>query len=182
MAWSGLLDFSKLPKQMISGLETHEIQKLLNQSNNMPLESNDEFEIVDLNILNYNLCDDWDLDFLEDGGESVKRFGNELNIRDVQELNKNVLPKNTSSRNKWATKIFEEWFTKRGDSSQLSISSMSDEELNKYLPCFVHEVRRRDGARYPAQTLVSIIAGIQGNISQIRPISFFRDDTFKYIP
>ncbi|XP_028418023.1 uncharacterized protein LOC114542762 [Dendronephthya gigantea] len=59
---------------------------------------------------------------------------------------------------------------------------MSDDELNRTLACFICEVRKSDGSKYPPNTLYGIIAAIQhflkGKGKQVRLLN---DDKFEYL-
>jgi hypothetical protein len=99
-----------------------------------------------------------EMTFIED--DLLERFGPCLNSEEVEALNSSVVSKNTSNRNKWALKVYEQWCLARNIQDKTKICDLSNQDLKDILPRFIHEVRRKDGVRYPNSTLVSIIAGI----------------------
>lgn len=156
-----ILDFSKFPNEMISGLTLEEINKIV-----------EEDTILD------EIADKLD-DLLESpAAEQSERFGPELTDFDVHTLNSQTVSKNTLKRDRWAALILQNWLDIRNAKSLLELD---DGELITLLPRFIHEIRRKDGKRYPGSTLVSIVAGIQKTISNQRNINFFRDEKFKII-
>ena len=160
-----LLDFSKFPNNMISGLTLDEINEIVHS---VPEE------IINLS----NAMDDQELqqsENLQQPSPSSSRFGTSLTLDEVISLNQNTESKNTRSRDKWATKLLSDWLVLRDVKKK--VCELNDSELNDLLPRFIHEVRRKDGKLYPGSTLVSIIAGIQKNFN--RCVNFFHDS--KYI-
>ena len=110
------------------------------------------------------------------------------------------VPKSTRYKDKWPVALFENWRKQRnmkassivdlrvdGRHSGLevienSIEMMSDDELNWTLACFICEIRKTDGSKYPPNTLYGIIAGIQhffkGKGKQVRLLN---DNKFGYL-
>ena len=150
-----ILDFSKFENEMISGLTLDEICKVLNPTYSETIAAGHD-----------------------DQGQS-SRFGASLEMNEVKDLNSSVKSKNTLKRDKWASNIFVEWLKSRDTSS--NYLEMDDTDLVDTLPRFIHEVRRKDGKRYPAASLVSIIAGIQNTFPQDRNINFFRLEKFSLV-
>lgn len=110
--------------------------------------------------------------------ELDSRFGSALSEDDVLALNQSVIPKNTRNRNQWARRLFEEWHFVRYQQPGKKFGEYCDAELKDILPRFIHEVRRKDGLRYPNTSLVSIIAGVNAALAD-RGINLFRDSAFK---
>ena len=150
-----ILDFSKFDNGMISGLTLEEINRVLNPTYSEAI-----------------------LDADEDQGQS-SRFGASLEIKEVEDLNSSVKSKNTLKRDKWASNIYMDWLKARVIST--NYLKMDDECLIDTLPRFIHEVRRKDGKRYPAASLVSIIAGIQNTFPRDRNVNFFRSEKFRLV-
>jgi len=63
---------------------------------------------------------------------------------------------------------------------QRPIESYSVSESNYWIPKFILEVRKRNSSRYPQNTLVSIIAGLQTHLHSLLsiPYQFFKDKLF----
>ena len=78
----------------------------------------------------------------------------------------------TKRRNSWAKNLFEEWKEQRktrvlgnelcADNLNSDLMHLNNESLSHWLSKFVVETRKRHGERYPQNSLVSLIAGIQG--------------------
>ena len=57
---------------------------------------------------------------------------------------------------------------------------MKPAELNKWLSCFVLEVRRRDGNVYPPNTLHQLCCGVLRHLREVNPaIDIFKFDSFQ---
>lgn len=126
MAWMGLINFDKIPNNMISGQTEEEIQSLINES-------------IDSDFTN----DFFDDETFERPTSSHNRFAQ---VSNVTEINKQTTPMNTKKRNKWADKMFSEWCLVRLSKS-ISIHSLNDNELNEYISQFIHETRKKNGDR-----------------------------------
>ena len=121
------------------------------------------------------ILDDDFIQFILDDNCST-RFG-DYTSDEIASMNASTVPKNTINRNKWADNLFQ----KLTDAKYLEIvdlSSLGPEGLNIQVSKFIHEVRKANGQRYPGQTLISVIAGLQGFISCTHRVNFFRDNTF----
>ena len=98
-----MLDFSKFPNNMISGLTLDEINEIVHS---VPEE------IINLS----NAMDDEELqqsENLQQPSPSSSRFGTSLTLDEVISLNQNTESKNTRSRDKWATKLLSDWLVLR---------------------------------------------------------------------
>lgn len=109
------------------------------------------------------------------------RFGNAMSLDQALELNESTKPKSTVRRDNWAANVFRSWIEGRFPEKPSNAALLSDMDLKHLLPIFFHEVRREDGARYPAGSLVSLAAGLQRNASKERSVDFFKGDSFKVV-
>lgn len=109
-----------------------------------------------------------------DGGNPPKMFKFSTE-EDIEELNKGVIPLNTSRSTKWAVKTFELWCQARNlekstenvPESLLRSPNISD--LNKYLSMFVVEARKANGDEYPPATLHQILCGLLRFMREVTP-------------
>ncbi|XP_028407815.1 uncharacterized protein LOC114530389 [Dendronephthya gigantea] len=130
----------------------------------------------------------------------LDRFGKPVCETEVRAKIDDCVPKSTRYKDKWAVTLFENWREQRnikvrrvnersvddGDCGleviENSVDVMSDDELNRTLACFICEVRKSDGSKYPPNTLYGIIAAIQhflkGKGKQVRLLN---DDKFEYL-
>jgi hypothetical protein len=171
MSWSGLLDFSKIDRNMISGLTETQIQEVIDDYDS---PSFDDYTFLD-DLLNVELSPPIN-------PSTSSRFAAPLSNNEIVELNNSVMSKNTIKRNKWCLKLFEEWQSLRSQSS-VNLCEMNNEDLNVNVSSFIHEVRKKNKERYPAASLVSIVAGLQCNINRTtnRNVDFFKGDQFTFI-
>ena len=59
---------------------------------------------------------------------------------------------------------------------------MSDDELNQTLACYICNIRKPDGTKYPPNTLYEIIAAIQHFLkSKRKQVRLLNDDKFAYL-
>jgi hypothetical protein len=61
------------------------------------------------------------------------------------------------------------------------VQNLTDEKLKECIPIFIHEVRRVDGEKFPTNSLVSIVAGLQQTIGEVRRVDFFRGEAFEIV-
>ena len=95
------------------------------------------------------------------------------------------VPKGTQSRNKWAFNVFNELKLWRKIDISTELSEWEDQDLCKWLPKFIHEVRKKDGTQFPNNSLYSIIAGLQhhrNTNNSVNPkVNFFSDTKYRKI-
>lgn len=108
-------------------------------------------------------------------------YGMEYDVEAIKRLNASTKSVNTVARNRWATSVFDRWRGSKGDDCSRAVQDLDDSELNKCLPVFIHEVRRLDGDKYPPNSLVTLIAGMQQTICEVRKVDFFRGDAFHLV-
>lgn len=118
------------------------------------------------------------------------RYNHFSSENEVQSTIKNSVPKSTFSKDKWAIKIFSEYNYHRNQSILSSgseelmvlneISEMSKSDLSFLLPKFIHDVRKRDGSKYPGESLRQLVCAIFHYFRYVldRPWDFFRDEDF----
>jgi integrase len=110
-----------------------------------------------------------------------RRFSDPLTLDDVVALNESTIPESTTKRDNWAANTFRVWINERFPEKSSDVALLTDEELVHILPLFFHEVRRHDGERYPASSLVSLAAGLQRKVSKNRPVEFLKGNQFKAV-
>ena len=88
-----------------------------------------------------------------------ERFGVPVSDADVDRAIAERVPEKTRRQTAWAVSVFQSWCVARGEQSD--IVTMDAGTMQQKLCRFILEVRRQDGAPYPAKTLYSIVAGIQ---------------------
>ena len=91
-------------------------------------------------------------DFLLTNAQQNERFG--LAVSDAD-----VIPEKTRRQTSWTMSLFQSWCNARGE--QNDVVAMDPGILQQKLCRFIMEARRQDGGPYPAQTLYSIVTGIQ---------------------
>ena len=106
---------------------------------------------------------------------STSRFAF-VSKEDIENNLKVAVPISTVRKNKWAFNLFKDWLSEwrvrlDGECKVLKeIEEFNFNDLDYCLQYFFCGVRRRDGQRYPPQTMKEIAAGIQ---------SYFNSDIFK---
>lgn len=119
-----------------------------------------------------------------------KNFASPVSNDDIKNCEKEAVPKNTENRNKWAAKLFNNWKTNRESLTEEhdfveclkeDFTSWNPEQLNFWVPKFLYEIRKKNGDRYPGNTLVSILSGLQAliNAAQNVNINFFNSTNKK---
>ncbi|XP_062572924.1 zinc finger MYM-type protein 2-like [Saccostrea cucullata] len=101
------------------------------------------------------------------------------------------IPKKTRQNNQFAVNVWVAWATNRNKRADmlldkyqtvpLTFKSISNDELDFWMSRFVNEARRKDGSKYPPNTVYNIVAGIQKHIREecSRPeINIFSDSNF----
>ena len=82
-----------------------------------------------------------------------------------QDLAVAVIPKTTQKKANWAHKIFQEWrvWKRRTTGTCIPDVNISTDEnvIQETLSCFIREVRKGSGERYPGKTLLEIITSLQ---------------------
>ena len=100
----------------------------------------------------------------------------------LAQLNCDAESSNTKKRNKWAARLFQDWKLRKHPDNNQPLFEMADDELNAFVPFFIHDVRKSNGERYPGPSLVSIAAGLQASINIARqdqnPVNFFKSERF----
>lgn len=166
-----ILDLSKFPNQMISGLTLDEINAHIDQ-----VENNDSF-LADL---------------MSDQSDSQsKQFTSPIADSTLKDNQINSTPRGTVTRNKWAISLYEKWQKQRivtkGDDENFNLPSKEELKnaekcvINYWFAKFIYEVRRQDGNRYPRNTLVSMVAGLNAHfLCNGRSLSLFKDEEFNH--
>ena len=104
-------------------------------------------------------------------GTSKDRFSSPVLSTKVQEVRKQGVPKKTAAQTGWAVRVWVDWAKQRLTKPFLDeeeekcelcedFASMQVDSMKFWLPKFVLEIRRRDGAHYPPDTLYTIRIGL----------------------
>lgn len=160
------LDFNKFPNNMISGLTTHEINEAMNQQ--YTFNELDEYLHV---------------------SPKTSQFSNATD-KQIEDASNNLIPKGTKARNKWAVGLYMKWeaqrFSMSGDDQTIPIPKASElkhaslQQLDYWLAKFIFEVVNSNGGRYPRDSLISIVAGINSHLKEERSIDLFKQDDFRH--
>ncbi len=85
-------------------------------------------------------------------------------------LSRKTFSDNTNAKINWAVNLYRDWFFQRCKSancdSRIKWSNIEGQEVTKAnlafaLSCFLSEVRKKDGAEYPGETLYQLLISIQ---------------------
>ena len=104
-------------------------------------------------------------------GTSKDRFSSPVSSTKVQEVRKQGVPKKTAVQTGWAVRVWVDWAKQRltkpfvdeeEEKCELceDFACMQVDSMKFWLPKFVLEIRRRDGAHYPPDTLYAIRTGL----------------------
>lgn len=176
-----VLDLSKFQNNMISGLSLDEINKIMNENDDVVLP-----ELPDnLSFMQDLLNDDSsfpsssNLHFTSPAGDSM-----------IEKAIDESIPAGTKKRNNWAISLYEKWHSQRQISSGDMTVQLPDKDsllvadtktLDYWLTKFIFEIRREDGKRYPRNTLISIVAGINAHFkTNMCFLNLFKDDAFHH--
>jgi hypothetical protein len=131
-----------------------------------------------------DLFDDFDDLLMNIGNDinvnsQVMRHAEPMSEREIEDERRKHIPKSSISQCKWAQNVFNDWIKERNQSILSSGSSklmylsetsndgheklelISKEKLSNSLRFFFHEVRKRSGDLYPANSLRLLFFGIQ---------------------
>ena len=88
-----------------------------------------------------------------------KRFGSPLKDNEMKTVMKGHVPLNTQKNTLWALNCFREWMLTRNERAQRDgnedrrpedlFNNPDTQNLNKWIPRFVTEVRNKKGEQYP---------------------------------
>ena len=154
-----MLDFSLFPNETISGLSLSEINEVMSASE--AILAND----VSPGITTTNFAAP-----ISDETVSLRVMAN--------------TPQSTRNRDKWSLNVYEKWHKQRpvtsGDAdiplpSRYELKSADQSSVDYWLSKFILEIRKKDGSRYPRNTLISLVAGMN---SYLAPLNLFKDEVF----
>ena len=120
-----------------------------------------------------------------------QRFSLPVSTAVIQKVRKAGVPTKTASQSNWALKVWYEWAKQRlgqpfadSDESKRELCEdfcvMDKDSMEFWLPKFVLESRRKDGACYPPETLYSICTGLNRILKSVdrADINLFSDPKF----
>lgn len=91
--------------------------------------------------------------------------------KEIKEKNVLAVPKKTRNVNEWSVKVWAEWAKYRNTQAVTlfepgypipeDIGLLDDDLLNYWGQRFVMEIKRKDGAEYPPNTLHQLVCGLQ---------------------
>ena len=134
---------------------------------------------------------DLDLDELVNIMEEYElppRFERSMSKEELEKRIKDTKSKNSQKKANWAVRIFKEWLTIRQKSGIVvgyhvfkTFEEMTQYELDSQLQYFAFEARKKNGKRYPANTLREIFQGIGYYLKEIlgRRWRLFNDPEFQ---
>ncbi len=161
-----IIDFSLFPNEQISGLTLEEINDFVNEKSIEPSTSR-----------------------LEVDNTTDRHFSNPVGDDQLRKEQEQSIPKGTRKRNNWALNLYDEWSKQRrvteSDSQHIllpqvhQLANASVESLNYWFGKFIFELRKKDGTRYPRDSLVAVTAGLNAYFkSKKRYLNLFKDDCF----
>lgn len=167
----------------------HFINPLVNLENGFVGDFDPNVLPVDLFPDDIDLDQLVDLDFLKEVMQNAEgpseRHGTPVSDSEVRTHINNSIPANTKNRNAWSKRVFDSWKCGRqiqhgeqwGECLKKELHMMTTDEKNYWFPKFLLEIRKQDGSFYPPKTLISILAGIQGHLTEMgQPIRFFKNE------
>ena len=174
-----------------SQIDAYARQSMMNLLNDDDL---DEYLNLELDQLPSNIADTSDIHVppATSSETSHSRFAAPLSDSTIRDLNQSIIPKKTTQRDNWAHNALKDWQVQRTalpdelykETFQKELQVWTDSELNYWIPKFIYEVRKKNGSRYPANSLVSLVSGLQHKINQLdsqRCVKFFRKECFKSV-
>ena len=134
----------------------------------------------DSGTMNLVETDDFSFFSLDDCSDSV-RFGAIGNESDLSKVREERVPTQTRANTKWAVSVWVAWAENRNSKYNISVSEFDQvpiqlndvraEELNFWMSYFYLEVRKRNGEKYPPNTLYQLACGL---------LRHLRDDCGRY--
>ena len=152
MSWSGMIDFKTLNNNMISGLESHEIQEICDVQElliNDPSIIDETFDSIDLNIPHKD----------NDNDIQPEDKGLPIEIKDkMNQLRKSAIPISTAYQTKKWSASFLSFLREKGLND--NFTQMSSSLLDEYVGYFYSELRKKDGNYYSPASLNCIRASL----------------------
>ncbi len=101
-----------------------------------------------------------------------KRFAAATTESEVREIVKGYTPANTKRNTNWALTVFGDWRAARSsESEECCPSDLFEnpivEEINKWIPRFLMEVRKQDGQCYPPRSLHRLLSALQRQMLEL---------------
>ena len=113
------------------------------------------------------------------------RFAAPLTDKEVEEARKTAIPKKTQKDTEWCMRIWREWRCQRNSITASNervpdILTQLPATLQRWMSRFVLEVRKKDGAPYPPNSVYHIVCGIMRfiRLNGKPEVDFFRDQDF----
>ena len=104
---------------------------------------------------------------------------------DIDQLIKDGENKNTQKSTKWAVRVFEEWRKTKMNRGQVipELKDFSVGDVNDLLGKFVIEVRKKDGDKYPPNTLYLLVCGLLREMRSIgiNNMNFLNDSDDRFL-
>ena len=111
-----------------------------------------------------------------------KHFGSPLKDGEMKTVVKRHVPLNTQKNTLWALNCFREWMIVRNERARRDgnedscpedlLDSPDTQNLNKWIPRFVTEVRNQKGEPYPPRSINLLLSGLQRYIVYAREKSW----------
>ena len=121
-----------------------------------------------------------------------KRFAQPVTEAELLKKIEGAVPRSTRKTTTWAVKTWQDWADNRKSISAeapppTDLATITNDELDRWLSCFVTETRNQDGDYYHGGTLYSLCAGIQRSVRESRtaaskkePLDIYKDPTFEF--
>ena len=86
--------------------------------------------------------------------------------KEMEIIMRGYVPENTEKNTSWARKCFSEWVFQRNENfpdekcPEDILERQDVDEIGKWFPTFITEVRRSDGQPYPPRSIHQILSGL----------------------
>jgi len=104
-----------------------------------------------------------------------ERFVDLTSSPELVKCSEGFVPDNTKANTSWCIKTFQAWSDWRSTAKPEDpvpediLGCVDAELLNKWLSYFVIEARRRDGAKYPCNTMNMLLSGLKRHMVKLNP-------------
>ena len=165
-----ILDFDAFPNGMISGLTLSEINECMSIHNITP-----SLQEIDETFNSLEGCS--------------TSFMSPVSDEQLSAAKRDNIPGGTLQRNNWSIALYIKWYRQRKNlpeekfplPSKEELLTVSTECIDYWLAKFIFELRKDDGTRYPRNSLISVIAGLNAFFkTHDRNVNLFADECFKH--
>ena len=103
-----------------------------------------------------------------------------MSIDELATLSVGFVPANTTANTKWALRNFNRWIEWRNERAQKPDNIVPQDvlltdtasSLNKWLSCYICETRKKDGSRFPPNTITLLLQGLKQYMKDANPSAY----------